>query len=274
MNISEEDAELFFRLMFSLQFFVNQRLGILPQIDTLEKYIDSSLEEKFQVREALYENIHLIESFIDENPQNFPMKELTTVSKWKHFVKGDFFVERFLKNHSVFVSDENKVYGVLGLNNSLEEVIPREALPLRIKTVLLHFRDKIVYDGLLQPYNVFFGGGISSELKEIYLAAKQNGEIITSLETGAKTSGKKAAKPLKDWKPEIEKLIAKAVKLRGGNGQPTLYSPAFSLVKASLEFAHLAVSAPNEVEKLFKSLEKLDRELSKAEQTIYRIKRY
>jgi hypothetical protein len=47
------------------------------------------------------------------------------------------------------------------------------------------------------------------------------------------------AKPVKDWKPEIGELIEKAAKLRGGAGQFELLSPAFSLVKASLELADL-----------------------------------
>ncbi len=45
---------------------------------------------------------------------------------------------------------------------------------------------------------------------------------------------------LKDWRPDIDALVAEAQKLRSSAGQPPIQSPAFSLVKASLDFAQNA----------------------------------
>ena len=70
-------------------------------------------------------------------------------------------------------------------------MFPRSYLPVYIKTVLLPFKDKIIYDGLMQTYNIHFGGGIKRSLKETYMKAKQNGKIITSLGEGGRIGGKK-----------------------------------------------------------------------------------
>ena len=50
------------------------------------------------------------------------------------------------------------------------------------EALLLPFRDKIVYDGVLVGFNISFGGGVKRSLNEIYQEAKeQMGGIVTSL---------------------------------------------------------------------------------------------
>jgi hypothetical protein len=271
MKLTQEEAAHFFKLMWPVQFFVNRKLNLLPEVQDLESYIRCTTKEKMRVREALYENIHLLKDFIEENPQNLIEKELGIVAGWKHFRKGDFYMERFLKTYAVFIDDKNKVYGVLGLNQSFDELVHKSYLPLRISTVLLPFQGKIVYDGLFQSYNVFFGRGIANDLKEIYLAAKQKGKIITSLEPGKPTLAKTKPTVVKSWEPELRELMALAAKLKGGSGQPPLYGPAFSLVRASLEFASLAVSGSTDAALLEKGLNKLDRVFKQAENVVMRM---
>ena len=125
---------------------------------------------------------------------------------------------------------------------------------------------------MLQSYNVYFGRGITSELKQIYLTAKQKGKIITNLTPGAKPASKSAKTDVfKNWEPELAQLTELASKLKGGAGQPPLHTPAFSLVKASLEFAKLAVEAPIDADKLEKCLNRIDRAFKQAENTLYRM---
>ena len=182
MILSPGEAGLFFKLMLPLQFFVNEKLGVLPRVKTFEKYCKASMQEKFEVRRQLFENIHLMDEFIDENPKDFPMKELAAVAKWKKFVKGEFFIERYLKDYAVFVSDDSEVFAVYGLTTALDEYFPKFVLPVRLgEVILLPFQEKIITDGFFLPYNVIFGGGIKRELKEIYMKAKQKDKIIKTL---------------------------------------------------------------------------------------------
>jgi hypothetical protein len=63
MKLSLEDAELFYKLMWPLQFYVNQQRQILPNVDSLEAYIACPQPDKLQVRTALYEDIDLVDAF-------------------------------------------------------------------------------------------------------------------------------------------------------------------------------------------------------------------
>lgn len=270
MKLSDQNAELYFKLMKPLLVFVNKKLEIVPDVSTVEDFDEIDFQDKAIIREGLYEELHLIDAFIDENPQDFPMKELAIVSKWKNFIKGDFYVERHLKKHTIFIGEDNKVYAVLGLLNSLDEIIPRAALPVRLQTVLLPFQDEIVYDGFVAPYNVYFGSGVTNDLKHIYTKAKRRDEIIFSLDPNSPAKDvKKPKKPAKNWKPLIKELTENAKQLRGGAGQKEILSPTFSLVKASLELADLVTEKKIEHEDIYKCFDKIERHFSNIQKELY-----
>jgi hypothetical protein len=180
MLLAPNEAYLFFKLMLPLQFFVNEKLGVLKNVKALEAYNKIPLQEKLKVRNALFENPHLIDEFIDEDPADIPMKELAIVSKWKRFIKGEFYIERYLKNHSILIGEDGRIYGVISLTEPLEAFVPKFFLPQLVQTVLLPFQDKIVHDGFLEPYRLSFGGNIKRELKDLYNKAKKQNKIITA----------------------------------------------------------------------------------------------
>lgn len=128
-----------------------------------------------------------------------------------------------------------------------------------VEAVLLPFKGKIIYDGLFQARNIFFGGGIKRNLKESYMKAKQNNRIIESFDTVAENSLKKEANnktSFKDWRPGLNELAEASKKLRGKATDPAIFSPAFSLIRASIEFAQLAVSDESNPEDCYKALNK------------------
>jgi hypothetical protein len=273
MTLTEQEADLFFKLMWALHFFVKEKLGLIPEITDLKSYSKCSMEQKIQIRNIVFgaDNAGLVDAFLQENPQRFSNSELALVAAWKHFLKKDFYIERFLKNYNVFIDDKENVYGVVGLYQSLDDIIPKSHLPSRVHAILLPFLGKIIYDGALPRYNVFFGKGISGDLKNIYLAAKKNASIVTDLLAQVPAVATPESHLAKTWEPELEQLIALAAKLRGGAGQPPISSPAFSLVKASLEFARLAVAVPVDAAKLEKCLDRIDRAFKQAEEEVYRL---
>ena len=220
------------------------------------------------MRDALYENPQLIDAFAAENPFGFSDEELDIVRSWKHFVAGDFFIERFLKKAAYFITARGKprVYAVLGIMDSIQEIFYWARSPIMVNTVLLPFKGRIIYDGILIPYNMFFGGGIRAELKEIYLAAKQNGRIIESL--GPDASGSRRKGPEKDWCPEVKAIIKAANKLKG-EGVP-IQSESFSLLRASARMAQAAVSSPEDIEALRKEYKKVLRAMRKLERALDR----
>jgi hypothetical protein len=272
MKVPNKDAKFFFDLMWRLQYFVNQKYKIRPNIKSLEEYIVCSLDAKFEVRNALYSNISIIDSYVKENPLKLSTDELEIIKGWKHFVQGNFHIERYLKRCAIFI-ENNEVYGVLGLHQSFDEIIHRSRLPLYVQTVLLPFKGKIIYDGLFQAHNVFFGSGIKSDLKESYMRAKQNNRIIESFDPATNDTPQEIAnkdKSYKDWRLELNELAKSSKKLRGKATDPAIFSPAFSLVKASIEFAQIAISDVSDQEDLCNALDKVRRAFNKSNTVLSR----
>lgn len=61
-------------------------------------------------------------------------------------------------------------------------MFPTFVLPLMVETVLLPFEGRIIYDSLIMPYSVNFGGGAKKGFQEEYRELKRQSGIITSLE--------------------------------------------------------------------------------------------
>ncbi len=124
-------------------------------------------------------------------------------------------------------------------------------------------------------YNVSFGSGIRSSLKEMYLIAKDNDAIIEMLDSSsnaAKTTkaSTKTAKATQDLTPLLDEMASIAKKLRGGSGQPAIYSPVFSLARASIELAQIATEEPIDVDKLGKKVRRVDTILDQLDSTASR----
>lgn len=183
MLLEPEDVKLCFRLHRTLMFFVNQRLKVTPgDLATPEEFAGLSPELRFKVREAWLADIDLTDAFIAENPAHLRQDELDIVRSWRHPVAGQFYVFRELAKYTVFLSasDPAIAYGVLALSQPFEELIG-PYLPVLTQTVLLPFKDKIVYDGLITRYSISFGPGIRRSLNEGFNEAKARHGIVTSL---------------------------------------------------------------------------------------------
>jgi hypothetical protein len=163
--------------------FVNQRLKVIPnKLATPGESAVLSPEERLILRNALIADLDLIESFVGENPADLPEDELDIVRSWRHLVAGRLYVFRELKKYTVFLTPTEPAiaYGVVALSQPFEELIG-PYLPVILQTVLLPFKDKIVYDGLLNRYNISFGPGIRRSLNEGFKEAKLRHGIVTSL---------------------------------------------------------------------------------------------
>lgn len=269
MKVSEEDAQLFFNLMWSLQHYVNQKCGIHPEVRSVDEYSDLSLQEKAEVRQALYSDVTIIDSFLEDNPQDLGEEELAIAASWKSFVGGDFFVERFLEKYTILIQEE-EVYGVLGLLDPIEEVVPT-SVPSYINTVLLPFKGKIIYDGMMSSRGIRFGGNMREELKEIYMTAKQNRRIITTLDPEKREEMQRDRKKnVKDYSSELNQVAEIARKLRGGSSAPAIRTPAFKLVRESIKFAREAADNPKDVESLGEQLNKVNSTLRRCSRVIDR----
>ena len=177
MKLTPDQADRFFAVWFPLLVHVNDARGIVPR-----RVIDGAaftLHEALAVRDALWKDDSLLDTFIAENPAGLSPDALATVASWKHRVAGRLMVWKHYKKHTIGMLD-GQVYAILGLRNTLEEILPQPP-PTMVNAVLLPFEGVIVADGLFTSYNIFFGPGVRRELKEEYDRAVERGEVRTSL---------------------------------------------------------------------------------------------
>ncbi len=182
MKISEEDVALFYRLNWSLLFYTNQKYPVI--MDLKEPVLTQrDSEQVFKLQNKLYSHPELIDSFVAENPFKFNEEEIGIIKGWKNFVKGKFLIVAYLKDYTIFLTTDKdqKAYGVLGLFDEIEDVLP-PLMPIFVDAILLPFKGKIIYSSIINSYNIQIGGNMRRGIQKEYQKAKSKYGIIASLD--------------------------------------------------------------------------------------------
>jgi|GEM_PF-1015216 len=183
MQLTTLEAGLFFKLWLELLWGINEKKEIVPRFKkpVYGKFIDQG--PLIEIRHKLWEHPEWIGEFLSENDNGeFTEEERGILASWQNsFIEGTFFIVKHLKKYSVFM-DENgdRLYGVIGISNPVSETVPMKA-PFMVNAVLLPFKDRIIYDSFLLPYNITFGRGMAESVKEQYAEAQTRG-IIESMD--------------------------------------------------------------------------------------------
>ncbi|HPO50769.1 MAG TPA: hypothetical protein PLO89_10620 [Spirochaetota bacterium] len=169
MTLDKNELEIFFDLYFNLLFFTNRKKNIIKNVNSLT---DTKLLEKndcFKIKNVTFSDAQIILDFIEENRNNYSKDKIEILENWsKYFVRNKFFIVKHTKSFTVFMdsNDRKKIYSVVGLTSSLEEMFPKSYLPALINTILLPFKNKIVYDGFITYDNVRFGSNMAFDIAE------------------------------------------------------------------------------------------------------------
>jgi len=247
MHLDDNDAGLYYEIRDQLDFWANQQLGVVSDVSDPEDLEFATAEERLALADALFEDAALIDAFVAENPGGLADDELAIVQSWKRFVTGTFFVERQLKKGAMMIGGEDTVYMVLGIRSSVRESMPPfMSLPMQVKATLLPFKERIIFDRYFTFYSIHFGGGIRRRLKEIYMRAKQNGRIVTTLDPALQQEQELASQPqpATDLMPVTDEIVALAGKLKG---RSPVQEAAYRLLKASAKLAQTAAAAPDDI---------------------------
>ena len=275
MNLPYEDATLFFKLRWSLLAYVNRRLEIIPTLAANQDFSKRPITQTIQVRDALHKQPELLEDYVATNPDDLPPAELAIVASWRHGIHGDFYVMRYLKPYTVFMGGKPlRLYGVLSLYDPLEVVTQGAPLPIYIQATLLPFRDRIVYDGILNFYNVLFGRGISTSLSEDYSRLKEQEGIIEQLvgpagqpQIRTNLARRPPKKPAPDWRPVLEEIAAQSAKLKPTNTK--LQGAAVALLRAVAALSQAAFQEQDTATAAAGHLRTVRRALTKVERLLY-----
>ena len=211
--LEDNDRKVFFKLYFDLLHCVNKKHNIVPECGEGRYPKSVDRQEASYVREKLFENPSWFDEYLAEYGCEINDEEIQIINEWRNFhQKGRFYVERYLKKYAILMSIEEepvRLYGVVGLNHPFEELIHKSHLPLMIEATLLPFKGRIIYDGIIQIYNIHIGPNMRRNIKESYRGAKESFGIIEKLPFDEGTyvksqkSTKKVATPT--GKDEIER---------------------------------------------------------------------
>jgi hypothetical protein len=129
----------------------------------------------------LWSNDKWINEYLNINPDNIEQEDIEIIERWKNRIKDRFLIERILKKYSVFISSNSKVYGVIGIADEIADIFPVERIPVYVETILLPYKEKIIYDGLFSIYSISFGRGMRDMFRETYNKAKAENKIILKM---------------------------------------------------------------------------------------------
>lgn len=176
MLLKKEDADLFYNLYFDvLRNYYKQTFNNVKQFDQL------TIDEITQVRNSLFDNIHFLNSYCESKTEELPIEYINIIKQWKFFVKKTFIIYKDLKKHTIFVdTQESLSYGVCGLLKEIKELI-NNPLPIMADAILLPFKNKIIIDGIISPYDLKIKGELKKILINSYRDSKSNKGIITHL---------------------------------------------------------------------------------------------
>ncbi|RMG33050.1 MAG: hypothetical protein D6732_12545 [Methanobacteriota archaeon] len=182
--LSKSEVAQFYRIHFALLQYTNDRYNISAPLD-FSNHLGAFSQEQLHeivlpVRDYLFAHPKIVDEFIQKNPPNLSPEDLKLAKGWKHAVTGQFTIYKHLKAYTlVFSGEKERLYGIWGLGDPLEQVFPKQTLPLMAEMVVLPFKDRLVYDGLVRVYPILFGGGIQRSLKtEVEETQARYGVII------------------------------------------------------------------------------------------------
>lgn len=274
MNLSIAETQLFYKLHSSWLAFANRELQILPEDIPAERVRRQPPGSIAELRDATYARPDLLERYLALNPDQLPPDELLIVASWRHRLQGEFYIMKYLKAYSVLMSTEESahLYGVLGLYDPIEIVTGGAPLPVLVKAVLLPFRDRITYDGILKKYPIIFGRGIRSNLNRIYSRLKEREGIVESLvgpdgQPLLRTSlARKVSRSVPDWRPVIDDIVAQTQKMR--QAETGLQAAAFGLLRATASLAQATLQEQGAEDEAIKRMKAVRRAMTKLERSL------
>ena len=115
---------------------------------------------------------------MEQEFENLETEKIKILEGFKKGITGDFVILKYLKEYAVLIDlKKSKVYLVKALGDKFENLI--SGTPKIVKTTILPFKGKIIYDGFLEPYSVIIGQGIRRDLNGLYKKAKDSKELIS-----------------------------------------------------------------------------------------------
>jgi len=151
MKLSNREIKEFYEVWFKLLRVVNEKHNISPLSKTLT-HGEVSSEETSDLRDYIWTHPECIDEAITNENIDLNDREMSVLKDWRNrYIYSDFIMLEHRSNHTVFMDIKNdmRLYAVTGVTELLKKVYPKRLMPIVVKTALLPFKSKIIYDGSL-----------------------------------------------------------------------------------------------------------------------------
>lgn len=164
-----------------LLYYVGMEQQLVSPATTLDDFIKLPFQRKYQCRDALYAHIELLDSFLTIHANQLEEEEVQIMQGFKRNVQSSFIILKCLAKHAIFIDSRTDViYAVKALHDRFDEFFHR--FPVYCNTVLIPFKDVIIYDGFISTEgNILLGPAISNNMNQRYLQARKKRTIVTTL---------------------------------------------------------------------------------------------
>ena len=179
--LEPKDARLVFKLMQSFDIFVLNTTEFTQAIKESGMPREVNAIRK-KVQDVWLANRSLIDQFIAHEGPALSEEKKEILLEWKRAINDDFVCITYCDDYTVMVQygSFSPMYAVLGLTEDFKSIIPMVP-PFLIKTTLLPFKGKIIWNGLCESYRIVFGPNMSQEFSDEYRQASEQNLITTSL---------------------------------------------------------------------------------------------
>jgi len=135
-----------------------------------------SLDNYIEARDILFEDTNIVNAFISRE-ENLNKHQKIILKNIQNGIKETFVYLKTLKKHSLLLSSSsNLIYCVLGITDSIEQLIPNKFSI--VDTAILNFGNQIICDGLMRHYNVTIGKNMRKNINLQYKIVKENNRLI------------------------------------------------------------------------------------------------
>lgn len=225
-QLTSEQVHCFYHIWFGLLQYTNEQYKLVKSMLGKNFHDGINHNDAGNIANYMWSHPIIFDSYL--NTAKLNKREIQIVNEWKkYFFKNKFYLVKYLKNGSVFLSEEKdeKPYLVKGLASNFEEMWPKQALPFLVETVLLPFEGSITTCGLYYMWNVVLGNNIGREIRDDCSQAELIYGLIDSfpytkivnkesINIGQMKFYLQSVKNLELYKEDLEELI---------NKNPSLY---------------------------------------------------
>jgi len=181
MVLRPEDTKLFFDNWLGLLSYVNNKHKIVENFGQPKKPIETKPETVLKIKEKLWQDVSIIDEYID-SVWDLPKENIQILKGWKKGMPGKYLIIKHLQKHSVFLQETKGIlYGVYGITDPIAKMIHSSHLPIMVETVLMPFKEVIIYDSIFRTYNVSLGSNFRKHFNSMYAEIKKKKGVITSL---------------------------------------------------------------------------------------------